>query len=560
MNRSSKDKFSISINELYVIFNKCNKNLSKENWQDNIKLYLNKIYYFFGNLYNQRMVIGWLATLCEHAYYAVAHNKPIDVRMEFERQFKQIIYSSNLPKFLTSQGQIICGKRQPSFIDCISPTFDRFHVMECLPEIFDGCIDSIIIGGSMSYVPFLGIREDIKEKDYSDIDALVIINDNFFKKNSWEKFLKNKLFQDNKKYEFINRINVFKKFLHDNLADIFSQRFSINKKHFTVSPHFFTLSVFRKMVYTDLKKDLLIKNDTHYTVRDFRVNRFTHPCHARHTFNGERIESVIDGEEVSSGGYISHMPGYTIFDGKLYPGVYHTVILPSFLVFYDRTRKVSKLVEKFKNIIYQEVKKSQKKFPYATYNKAHNRYEIFVTGRFEEGLNSFISPEYINKYLPPSSFNIKKLKSKNLLKITNTICETKKNNNARNEARKKLAEWKKNALKKAEKEMKTFLNKNNLKSKISLAKKQKRHFCTVAIINARKEMIIKIPQPYNDTNMKDLYIGEELCSQTITPGELMRLNAYKKLSLIFGKAYVSTILSTASKSAPESYAIIIPIQ
>jgi RNA polymerase-binding transcription factor DksA len=254
------------------------------------------------------------------------------------------------------------------------------------------------------------------------------------------------------------------------------------------------------------------------------------------------------------------MPGYTIFDGKMYPGVYHTVILPSFLVFHDRTAKMSKLVKKFQNIVYQEVKKSQKKFPYATYNKAHNRYEIFAPGRFEEGLNSFISPKDINKYLPPSSFNIKKFKSKNLSKITNTTRNTKKNNSVRDEARKKLVEWKKLALQNVEKEMKTFLNKNNLKSEISLAKKENRHFFTVAIVKARKEMIINIPQPYRDANSKNLYICEELCSQAITPGELMRLNAYKKLSLIFGKAYVSTIYTTVSKSTPKSYTVVIPVQ
>ncbi len=563
MSKSFKSKYLFYVDDLHTVFKTQYDKMSKENWQNRIKSYLKKVINFSSNSQDQRMVAGWLAALCERAYYIVAHGKSINIRLEFEQQLKDILHSTSLPKFLTSPNQIICGKRQPSFIACISPTFDRFQVMENLPKIFGNCMDSIIIGGSMSYVPFLGIRENKKEKDYSDIDALIIINDAFFKKSSWKKFLKNDLFLINEKEEFLNRINIFQKLLQANTADIFSQRFSVNNKSFTVSPHFLTLSVFRKMVYTDLNKFLLAKKDIHYILRDFRANRFTHPCHARHTFNGERIESVIDGKNLDTGGYISNMPGFTISNGKLYPGVYHTVISPSFLVFYDRTKKVSKLVGKFKNILYKEVKKNQKESSIATYSKAHNRYEIFAPGRFEEGVNSFISPQDIKKYLPPSSFNITKLELINSPKETNSrIFKTRNNNHIRNEARKKLEKWKKESLKKLEKEMEIFMSKGNLKNAVSLAKKQNRDFCTVVSIKARKELIIKIPQVLKQPNSENSCISKELCIQTVTPGELMRLNGYKKLSLIFGKAYISTSVSKAgaNKTLPESYAIVVPVK
>jgi len=106
------------------------------------------------------MVAGWTAALCERAYYTAAYGKTNNVRLNFERQLKEIIKFTSLPKFLSCLGLVICGKRQPSFIESVIPTLERFRVMERLPEVFGIGIDLIIIGGSMSYIPFFGIREN----------------------------------------------------------------------------------------------------------------------------------------------------------------------------------------------------------------------------------------------------------------------------------------------------------------------------------------------------------------------------------------------------------------
>ena len=63
-----------------------------------------------------------------------------------------------------------------------------------------------------------------------------------------------------------------------------------------------------------------------------------------------------------------------------------------FLVFYDKDQYVTDLVKGFEKLLYDQVDILRKKFPSSTYAKAHNRYDIFAPGRFEEGLNSFISP------------------------------------------------------------------------------------------------------------------------------------------------------------------------
>jgi len=66
------------------------------------------------------------------------------------------------------------------------------------------------------------------------------------------------------------------------------------------------------------------------------------------------------------------------------------------------------LVAEFEKLIYKEVQILRQDFLYSTYSKAHNRYDIFAPGRFEEYKDSFISPNDLIKYLPPPDFLILK--------------------------------------------------------------------------------------------------------------------------------------------------------
>jgi len=510
------------------------------------------------------MIAGWVAGLCERAYYVAAHKKAIDIRLNFGHQLNEIISSASLPRFLTCFGPVLCGKRQPSFAGSILPTLERFQVMEKLSEAFHGRVDSVIIGGSMSYAPFFGIRENPKDKDFSDIDALIVINNTFFKEASWKKFMKNDLFPMAEKQKFFNRIKIFRKLSRTNAADVFSQRFSVCGKPFTISIHFVTLSVFRRMVYTDLKKSLQSKSDLQYIMRDFRVDPFRHPCHARHTFDGGRVETVIDGYEVNPGGFISSVPGYIISKGKFYPGVYHTVISTAFLVFYDSTSETRRLVKKFENILYQEVKHAQKEFPSATYAKAHNRYDIFPPGRFEGGCNSYLSAGEIKKYIPAPCFNVTGVES-GILRGEVTCSEKshlEKNGRVRDKARVLLEKWKEETLNKAESEINNFISQSNFEVAMSLAKKQGHLWYSVIIIQGAMKAIIRLPYPYKQVNARDLVIREELCVQIITPWEIMRLEAYEKLARISGKVYVASIMDPAdeSKYLPMSYALVIPVR
>lgn len=563
MNNNTHKHPLISLDVLHADFKKIHASISEENWNKQLALYLHKIKSLFGNTTDERMVSGWIAALCERAYYVAAHEKPINVRLNFERQLKEIIKFTSLPKFLSCPGPVICGKRQPSFAESVIPTLERFRAMERLPEVFGDGIDSIIIGGSMSYIPFFGIRENPENKDFSDIDTLIVINDDFFKKTSWQKFINDDLFPAEEKKKFLRRIRIFRKLLRQNAVDVFSQRFSITGKPFTVSNHFLTRSVFRRMVYIDLKKSLCARSDQQYILRDFRVGPFRHPCHARHTFDGERFESVIDGYEIKSGGFVSNMPGYIISNGKFYPGVYQTVISPALLVYYDRTGETTKLVKKFENILYQEVKNTRKNSSSATYAKAHNRYDIFPPGRYDEGHNSYVSPKEIKKYLPPLNFSVVKIESAILPgdAVSYKRRDLKNNERVRDEAMNVLEKWKKKTLENAETEVESFIDQGNFEILMSSAKKQGCRWYTVTTIPRVKKLIRALPCPYKQGNASDLIIRKELFTQIITPGDIMRLNAYEKLAQISGKVYVASMMdpAEAGKNLPISYALVIPI-
>jgi hypothetical protein len=549
------------LNKLFYDFKRFYSRINKENWQVCISSYISMANNFFGDLSEQRIVAGWLAGLCEKSYFVSANNQPVETRNSFKKQLTQIIKTANLSEFLNSYGVVICGKRQPSFRESILPTIERYEIMEKLPEIFSDGVESIIFGGSMSYSPFFGIRENSRSKDFSDIDALIIIKDSFFKKWAWKKLINSEIFFEKDKYIFLKRIKLFKKLIKSDNVDVFSQKFPIRDKKFIISIHFVTFDVFKKMIYADLKKSLNKRMDIQYDMTDFRVDEFSHPCHARHTFNGQRIETTINCRPAKGGGFLSSMPGYIISNGRFYPGVYHTIISTAFLVFYDITGRTKKLVKKFEKILYDEANLMRKEFSNSTYAKAHNRYDIFPPGRFEKGLNSYVSPNIIKKYRSPDCFVTINSKVKGRFNDNNLVAICLDiNNNCCNEAINLLKKWKRNALKKAERDIHRFIDSNGFKRKILLEKENNNKWCVVASVPSVKKIIVGITPAYKKNNSNSPIITEEVLIKIITPWEIMRIDAYEKLSRKSKKVYISSIFDkTSSSSLPYKYNVIIPV-
>ncbi len=561
MKNSNTLEGQTSLNKLFCNFKKFYLHINKKNWQFYVSSYISMANDFFGDLPEQRIVAGWLAGLCEKSYFVSASNQPVEIRNNFKEQLMQVIKTANLSEFLSSCGVVICGKRQPSFRESVLPTIERYEIMEKLPEIFSDGVESIIFGGSMSYSPFFGIRENSRSKDFSDIDALIVIKDGFFKKWAWKKLINSEIFFEKDKYIFLKRIKLFKKLIKSDNVDVFSQKFPVRNKKFIISIHFVTFDVFKKMVYTDLKKSLNKRMDVQYDMTDFRVDEFSHPCHARHTFNGQRIETTINCRPARGGGFLSSMPGYIISNGKFYPEVYHTIISTAFLVFYDITGRTKKLVKIFEKILYNEANIMRKEFSDSTYAKAHNRYDIFPPGRFERGLNSYVSPSIIKKYRSSDCFVTISSRVKGCPNYNNLVgARLDINNNYYNKTANLLEKWKRNVLKKAERDINRFVDSDGFRRKILLEKENNNKWCVVASIPSVKKIIVGTTLAYKKNNSNNPVITEEVFTKIITPWEIMRIDAYEKLSRKSKKIYVSSIFDKISSSTlPCKYNVIISV-
>ena len=272
------------------------KDLNKSNWQNNISFFLQEIIRVNYNDKKDRAVSGWLASLCEKAYYYGAYKMNKETRFKFKNNLLNIFNLKSIPNFLKEEGEILCGKKQPAFINTLLPTLDRYEVIEKISSVFERGLEGLIIGGSMSYGSFYSVRHNNINNDYSDIDGLVIFDNKFLNNKSFN----NEIFVKKDIDNFLNRLKDFKKIYRNKRADTISHRFSLKDKKYTVSLHFIPISVFEDMVNKKLSEGLRY-TDYEFTIKDYRIDNFNHPCFARHTFDGSRYESIIKSEKIEYG-------------------------------------------------------------------------------------------------------------------------------------------------------------------------------------------------------------------------------------------------------------------
>lgn len=552
----------ITLSILYKDFKERYIKLSSKDWSHHVGQYLSLIQDFSGTPFEERMVTGWLAALCERSYYVAAYRKSLQKRKSFEQEINKVLVSVSLSGFLNRPGPIICGKLQPSFRESVRSTLDRFSVLESLADALGPAVEAIVVGGSMSYVPFFGIRD--RDNDHSDIDLLAVVGLNFFRKNNWKALIASGLFARIEMESFLGRIPHFRRLLQNDRADILSQRFSVPGWDFTVSMHFIPKPVFKKLVSTDIEKSFSEKRDMQYVIRDFRTDCFTHPCSARYSFDGSRYESEIVAVPVPSGGFISSMPGFTLSKGTFYPGVYQTVISPAFLVFYDRTGDTKKRVKVFRKVLYRLVMDVRKEFPLASYAKAHNRYHLFAPGRFDEGLNSFVSPDEAKRFVQVQRYLVHSIMDSEL--SVSIACahsaslSSEENERSRNLVRAELDMWLRNTERKVVQDLTEFLSGKNFDSIISLLAQRQKKWYTVSVIPAYKSKLIVLSRPFKS----DGYLpttAAELHTVRVLPDDIMSLELYGRLSQVCRKVYIASVPGPVDSlhGLPVSYAIIIRV-
>ncbi len=423
---------------------------------------------------------------------------------------------------------VLCGKKQPAVIDSIDPTFDRFEVLEELPNIFSSAIDSIILGGSMSYVPFLGVRSDHVNNDFSDIDLIFIQSDSFFNKDSWNSFRNTKTFYSDDKELFLKRVDEYKRLYSEGRADIISQRFKIKGKKYTISIHFFPKVVFKKLVNGELSKRLKTMDKYDYPVRNYRTDAFHHPCQARLSFDGSRIESGIWPESNNVKlGHIVSTSGFTIENNKLYPGPFLTVVLPALQVFYAKSDFASKCLKRLEKIINDQVHGGFTDDKKPSYAKAHHRYYLFCPGRYDTGHDSYVSPaeaEILYMEDPHSVQTLCASEKKKGYISQHKLLEA----DVPKKIKEKLEHWKQEELAAMSKSIDSYIKKG-IQENTDISSFKESRWITVTTVKARSNIVFN-----NSDNTKFV------ATYTLSPNDIMSSIAYSKLSNKFGKVYISS--------------------
>lgn len=545
MIKNSIDTFEGDVmNCVYENFRNGYSLLNSQNWVNTINLFLKIIPNNVSSDFSKRIICGWLAALCEKSYYLTAHLKSETEQIIFEEELMKIIIHNNLPGYLFKDGPVLCGKKQPSFVESVSPTLERYRVMEFLKKRFNRGIKSIIIGGSMSYGAFYSVRGNIDNGEVSDIDGLVVIDDSFFEFEQENIILNSneEILLAEEVDLFKKRLVIFKQLLSEDKADIISQRFSLKGKNFNVSLHFLPVSLFTDITTGAIIESIDKKKDKEYIIRDFRTDYFTHPCIATNSFIATRHESLVTGYPVN-GGYISNMPGYLISKGILFPGVYHTVIYPAFLVFYDKDGFITECIKKFEMFLYCEVEKQRANYPFASYNKGHNRYDIFAPGRYEEGNNSFLHPKHLDKYKVPTNTQIL---------IKKSFVENDHNQDLSYEMpntisiRNRLISWKEKTLELVETEIKKFRLDPHSFYLLKSLKKDGKPWYTVYIIPSMKKEYMYFKKPFLKEDSNEIIIGI-IEQENILPKDLLKLKEYNELVKVFGRVFVSASYDSADQ-------------
>ncbi|MEM1369773.1 MAG: hypothetical protein AAGG02_17530 [Cyanobacteria bacterium P01_H01_bin.15] len=377
-----KDAHGMSdqIGSIFLDFSEKAKSIQDGNPLEQVSSFIDSISDIDLDQSKSRMVIGWLSSLAAVAYRKYVERVPLEELVHVRKNFMDTLLNRDVA-FLNLDGPIICGKQQPSFSKSVIPTLDR---MEALKKFIHSCSSSflgVILGGSLSYIPFLGIREDFEASDHSDVDLLVIVDQAFFNEGHPNQQAFERIFVSEDVKIFAQRKLIFSALFSGNRADVFSHRFRIRGYPFSFSIHFLEQGAFERRFVHHPIQAIELQSDISTTLIDYRQNTARHPCLARHSFDGSRLESSHENFPTELGG-LMELPVFDIEQARFYPGPLLTVISPTFDVVYDRKGSIKRDVLSLKRSMENAAENTHYRHPFSSIGLAHNRSDIFPPGSF----------------------------------------------------------------------------------------------------------------------------------------------------------------------------------
>ncbi len=216
------------------------------------------------------------------------------------------------------------GKRQPSLVESLDATIDRYIVIDELKDIFSSSADSMAYGGSMKYGPFMNVRSGA---DASDIDAIVFTEGRVLDELDWRGIMETDLFDESDKITFFARCSLQKALVEDNLADIMSQRFTVRDHGYTISAHFIPTD-FMEKAYPHSLEDITTKKTHHKYLRDYKERPFERTHVSNYDLSGTLYDIPIYNTP-TDGGFIVANPAHSVINRRYVPGMYQNLVLPT---------------------------------------------------------------------------------------------------------------------------------------------------------------------------------------------------------------------------------------
>lgn len=359
--------------------------LDIENWGERLVELLMLIKKLDLQDYHALLVKSWLASFLERIYNLYL-SKKTDIH-EFGDQLSSILssYQSEAPQFLEADRGEILGKRQPDFFESVDGTIERLYVVDQFEKYIREFAQGMIVGGSMSYGPFFNIRKGLDETGSSDIDLIIILEQEKLGTAYWEKLARSNMFSAQEMQVFFNRLSGYRNLLEKGEADIFSHKFHVQDQNFEISVHIFSPAVFEDMVGGEFSQQLAKGHDGVHILRDFKNKEYPYQFCNQQDFSGEIHCYQVPPQPKVDGGVIASLPSYEFHDGHFFPGVYHNLISPKFSTHDYSGGEVSEQVRHFRELVEMRFGEEKKSNPSMRLHKSHIRHRVF-------------SPDLISKF------------------------------------------------------------------------------------------------------------------------------------------------------------------
>ncbi|EDK72319.1 hypothetical protein TM7_0565 [candidate division TM7 genomosp. GTL1] len=348
-----------------------------DNWKNIFSSYLDSVIDCSDNIPYLRARAARLLEVAYYEAYLENNKRAVDMKNDLYSLFDNRV---RLPYFFYDKSEPIRipGKPQPSFVESIDATLDRFEFIEKIKNIFKESIESIFIGGSMAYGPFLNIRDS---QPASDIDLIIVVGDEFFRECNWRCITRSSLLFKDDRESFERHSLDFRHLLESGAADTLSHRFDAVGLSFDISAHFIPKSFFKLLYLERLGEDLNDNKDVNVIIRDFRTDPFEPLKLDRFALDGEVFRYDVPCE-VYRNGFLVSLPGYFIRQRKWYQGIYHQIVQPQVVTVVDFSQNEMTLKEYYK-IMKMRLNQEKTEFGEADFRNANTRTPILALDRYD---------------------------------------------------------------------------------------------------------------------------------------------------------------------------------